>query len=201
MSPLTAPRLLLQNSRCWHLQRLSDLLKDRHCRIAHSPLYAAEVGAMQAGFEGEVLLGEAPLLASLANIHAHPAPHFHAASGASLSLFGLQPMSHIVLDSSSSSGRNKPRERRSASSDPSGTDLSIGSLSQLVPPREGDRASVHGELLRSLWRTGRRDFEVLRSEVDRSGYDLVIECAGVLRRSRFKPLATIDEASTALFEA
>jgi hypothetical protein len=33
-----------------------------------------------------------------------------------------------------------------------------------------------GELLRRLWRLGRRDIEVLRAEIDASGYDLVLEC-------------------------
>src|SRR5665213_1357811 len=43
-----------------------------------------------------------------------------------------------------------------------------------------------GELLRSLWCRGRYDFEVLRAEVDRSGYDLVFECNGVLRHVQLK---------------
>ena len=38
-----------------------------------------------------------------------------------------------------------------------------------------------GDLLRCLWRKGARDIEVLRAEVDRAGYDLVLECNGVLR--------------------
>jgi hypothetical protein len=43
-----------------------------------------------------------------------------------------------------------------------------------------------GELLRCLWRSGRRDIEVLRAEIDASGYDLVLECNGVLRHVQFK---------------
>jgi hypothetical protein len=43
-----------------------------------------------------------------------------------------------------------------------------------------------GELLRCLWRLGRRDIEVLRAEIDASGYDLVLECNGVLRYVQFK---------------
>jgi len=43
-----------------------------------------------------------------------------------------------------------------------------------------------GDLLRSLWRQGSRDIEVLRAEVDRAGYDIVLESNGVLRHVQFK---------------
>lgn len=43
-----------------------------------------------------------------------------------------------------------------------------------------------GDLLRCLWRKGVRDIEVLRTEVDRSGYDLVLEANGILRHVQFK---------------
>lgn len=43
-----------------------------------------------------------------------------------------------------------------------------------------------GDLLRCLWRKGARDIEVLRAEVDRAGYDLVLECNGVLRHVQLK---------------
>lgn len=42
------------------------------------------------------------------------------------------------------------------------------------------------ELLRALWRQGLRDMEVLRAEVDGAGYDLVVECNGVLRHIQLK---------------
>lgn len=41
-----------------------------------------------------------------------------------------------------------------------------------------EQALVHlflGELLAEMWRTNRRDIEVLKAEVDRGGYDLVLE--------------------------
>jgi len=38
-----------------------------------------------------------------------------------------------------------------------------------------------GELLRHLWLQGIRDVEVLRAEVDCGGFDLVVECGGILR--------------------
>ena len=41
-------------------------------------------------------------------------------------------------------------------------------------------------LLRCLWRRGLRDIEVLRAEVDRAGYDLVLESNGVLRHVQLK---------------
>lgn len=43
-----------------------------------------------------------------------------------------------------------------------------------------------GELLRCLWLQGHRDVEVLRTEVDAFGYDLVIETGGVLRHIQLK---------------
>ena len=52
-----------------------------------------------------------------------------------------------------------------------------------------------GDLLRCLWRRGSRDIEVLRSEVDRAGYDLVLESSGVLRHVQLK--ASFRAATTA----
>ncbi len=43
-----------------------------------------------------------------------------------------------------------------------------------------------GELLRCLWRRGARDTVVLHAEVDRAGYDLVLECGGVMRHIQLK---------------
>jgi hypothetical protein len=43
-----------------------------------------------------------------------------------------------------------------------------------------------GELLRCLWRKGIHDVEVLRAEVDRSGYDLVFEAKGIVRHIQLK---------------
>ncbi len=52
-----------------------------------------------------------------------------------------------------------------------------------------------GELLRVLWRRGRRDIEVLRAEVDRGGYDLVLHCNGTSRYLQLK--SSHSEAATA----
>lgn len=43
-----------------------------------------------------------------------------------------------------------------------------------------------GDLLRCLWTIGVRDMEVLRAEVDRGGYDVVLEANGVLRYLQLK---------------
>src|SRR5262245_17978717 len=43
-----------------------------------------------------------------------------------------------------------------------------------------------GDLLRCLWQSGARDMEVLRAEVDRGGYDLVLEANGVRRYLQLK---------------
>ncbi len=43
-----------------------------------------------------------------------------------------------------------------------------------------------GDLLRYLWRTRDCNVEVLRSEVDNGGYDVVLECSGIIRHVQFK---------------
>ena len=43
-----------------------------------------------------------------------------------------------------------------------------------------------GALMRCLWRRGDRDIEMLRPEVDRGGYDLVLEVNGVTRHIQLK---------------
>jgi hypothetical protein len=43
-----------------------------------------------------------------------------------------------------------------------------------------------GQLLTFMWRNGTRDIEVLKSEVDRGGYDVVLESNGVIRHVQLK---------------
>lgn len=43
-----------------------------------------------------------------------------------------------------------------------------------------------GDLLCCLWHQGVRDIEVLRAEVDKAGYDLVLEANGIMRHVQFK---------------
>jgi hypothetical protein len=43
-----------------------------------------------------------------------------------------------------------------------------------------------GDCLRALWSQGSRDIEVLRPDVDSGGYDVAIECRGVLRHIQLK---------------
>ena len=43
-----------------------------------------------------------------------------------------------------------------------------------------------GDLLRCLWRKGIRDIEILRTEIDRDGYDLILEANGVVRHIQLK---------------
>ncbi|UPK33588.1 hypothetical protein IVB18_36140 [Bradyrhizobium sp. 186] len=43
-----------------------------------------------------------------------------------------------------------------------------------------------GELLAAMWRSDRRDIEVLKGEVDRGGYDLVLESNGLVRHVQLK---------------
>jgi hypothetical protein len=43
-----------------------------------------------------------------------------------------------------------------------------------------------GQLLAFMWRSDRRDIEVLKSEVDRGGYDVVLEAKGIIRHIQLK---------------
>ena len=43
-----------------------------------------------------------------------------------------------------------------------------------------------GQLLAFMWRNGGRDVEVLKSEVDRGGYDVVLESNGIIRHIQLK---------------
>jgi hypothetical protein len=51
-----------------------------------------------------------------------------------------------------------------------------------------------GEIMRRLWLRGITQFEVLKPQVDDSGYDLVLEANGVVRHIQLK--ASFDEAAT-----
>lgn len=42
------------------------------------------------------------------------------------------------------------------------------------------------QLSAARWRSGRLDLEVLKSEVDRGGYDIVLEAAGIIRHVQLK---------------
>lgn len=55
------------------------------------------------------------------------------------------------------------------------------------------------DLLRALWRTGKLDIEVLRPEVDRGGYDIVLHCNGVIRHVQLK--SSYREAATSRIDA
>jgi hypothetical protein len=43
-----------------------------------------------------------------------------------------------------------------------------------------------GQLLTFMWQRGERDIEVLKSEVDRGGYDVVLESNGIIRHVQLK---------------
>src|SRR5260370_29363772 len=43
-----------------------------------------------------------------------------------------------------------------------------------------------GQLLTFMWQSGARDIEVLKSEVDRGGYDVVLEANGIIRHVQLK---------------
>ena len=56
-----------------------------------------------------------------------------------------------------------------------------------------------GEIMRRLWLQGIAQFEVLKPQVDDSGYDLVIEANGVVRHIQLK--SSFESAATAQVKA
>jgi hypothetical protein len=56
-----------------------------------------------------------------------------------------------------------------------------------------------GEVMRFLWLRGIAQFEVLKPEVDDSGYDLLLEANGIVRHVQLK--SSFDEATTARVRA
>jgi hypothetical protein len=53
-----------------------------------------------------------------------------------------------------------------------------------------------GEALRRLWQRGAMDVEVLRSEFDAGGYDLVMSCRGIIRHIQFKSILEGGKAAS-----
>jgi hypothetical protein len=56
-----------------------------------------------------------------------------------------------------------------------------------------------GEIMRRLWLRGIAQFEVLKPQVDDSGYDLVLEANGIVRHVQLK--SSFDAAATAQIKA
>jgi hypothetical protein len=52
-----------------------------------------------------------------------------------------------------------------------------------------------GAVMRQLWKNGLRDFEVLRSQTDASGYDVVIYAHGITRHIQLKSTYAAGKAS------
>lgn len=65
----------------WGSESGRDFLKYEDCRIANAPLDATNIGSMQAGFEGKLLLRPADILAISLHIEPDPAPDIHGARG------------------------------------------------------------------------------------------------------------------------
>lgn len=172
-----------------NLQRLGNLLQHNDSGIANATLDAADIGAVQAAFEGKPLLAQPPVLAEILDVEAHPPAHIHGASGALMYTTDLQTMSLILLDFL--------RPARDQLSVTFGEKVAMEITPSIppTPPVEPAHSSARekvlehlfvGELLRCLWRRGIRNMEVLRAEVDMGGYDLVLEANKVLRYVQLK---------------
>lgn len=72
----------------------------------------------------------------------------------------------------------------------------------MLSPACGEKIIEHAfiaALLRVLLLRGKRDIEILRTEVDRDGYDIVLLCNGILRHVQLK--SSYQEATTASVDA
>ena len=72
----------------------------------------------------------------------------------------------------------------------------------MLSPACGEKIIEHAfiaALLRVLLLRGKRDIEILRTEVDRDGYDIVLHCNGILRHVQLK--SSYQEATTASVDA
>lgn len=106
-------------------------------------------------------------------------------AGRAKSIIGLSQKGMLLPSSSAEIVADEPSDRRKP-------DVS---KSRLVASAHFENSSLRekvlehiflSELLRHLWREGERDIDVLKAEVDASGFDVAIECRGVLRHIQLK---------------
>ncbi len=62
------------------LQCIGQSSKNDNCRIPRTPFDAADIGSVQARFEGQLLLGPAPFLADPLNVQPDLPPNIHPGS-------------------------------------------------------------------------------------------------------------------------
>lgn len=87
----------IQKSRWRHFEGVGDLLQNDDGGVPHAALDPADVGAMQAAFERQVLLGKGLVEPEFSNICAHLPADIHAGKGIALLTFGLQTIeSHFA---------------------------------------------------------------------------------------------------------
>lgn len=91
-------RLIVDQAPGADVECLSDFLENEHRGVANAPLDPADIGAMQATFEGELFLRKALNKPVLLQIKPNSLPHVHAERAADLCPIDLQTMSLILLD-------------------------------------------------------------------------------------------------------
>ena len=78
-----------------HAKRLCQLLDDGDCRIPPTPLDVADIGPVDAGTIGIVLLAPAICLTQAANVLTKACANIHARVKTAMSAIDLQTMSDI----------------------------------------------------------------------------------------------------------
>ena len=178
--------LRLQQARDRHPERLRDLFQRKNGRVANASFHPTDIGAMQPALEGKFFLREPARLPGLFEVNTDSSPHVHGAIGAEMLTFNLQTISLISLDLLPKASNHRPLST-TWHNDPPSRNMTDPSHSLESSLREKVLEHLFvGDLLRCLWCRGSRDIEVLQTEVDRGGYDLVLESNGFLRHVQLK---------------
>jgi hypothetical protein len=96
---------LFENVGRRHAERGGDPLNDADGWIAAAALQVADIGPMNAGLVGELLLRQPFGLAQASKIPAQPLTYIHIPMSVEMSTSGLQTMSNISLDFAVDKGR------------------------------------------------------------------------------------------------
>jgi hypothetical protein len=160
----------------FHAEAMGEFLCKNDSGISQASLDARHVGPVDPRNEPEFFLRQSLLQSEAAHIRAKELPHVHTRDTPESMPIGPRTMSHNLLDfrASGSNLAAMPDERASY--------LDSSGLEKILEHR------FVAELASVLWLEGCRDVEILRSEVDAHGYDLVIEARGTMRHIQLKSM-------------
>jgi hypothetical protein len=160
----------------FYAETVGELLGKDDRRISETALDTRHIGPVNARDEPEFFLRQSLLQPKSAHIRTKELPHIHARDTPAVMPIGLRTISHNLLDF------RAPGSNLTAMLDERASYLDSSGLEKVLEHR------FVAELATSLWIEGCRDIELLRSEVDAHGYDLVIEAKGTMRHIQLKSM-------------